>query len=86
MGDHNKRKDGMNEVAPRPRFARALRSFGGPENRNTSEFLGILANPSESSRIAANPNESSRIRANPCEYQRILADPCQLEPVDDDDA
>ena len=51
MGDHDRREDGMSEVAPRPRFARALRSFGGRENRNTSEFLGILANPSESSQM-----------------------------------
>ena len=70
MGDHDIREDGMSEVAPRPRFARALRSFGGCANRNTREYLGILADPSESSRLTTNPTnprESERIRTNPSE-------------------
>ena len=48
----------MNEVAPRPRFARALRSFWGWENRNTSEFLGILAKKSERNGRNGNPRKS----------------------------
>ena len=74
----------MSDVAPRPRFARALRSFGGWANRNPCKYLGILANPSESSRLTTtptNPRESERILANPSESWRIPGNPSEAQRI-----